>query len=448
MDRSQAGDPPTGDTLPGHYLGIDLGTSGCRAIVINGEGQLCASAATTVPPSSRQGPRVEQRPQDWWRGLVATLTQLGHQHPLDRITALAVNGTSGSVLLCDPQGEPLGPALMYNDRRATQEAGDIAAHAPQDCGAQGVSSGLAKALWLVRHTDHAGKFCILNQADWVAGRLCGQWPMSDYNNSLKLGFDPITLSWPSWIEALGLSRQCLPTVKAPGSFMGKVSPAAARATGLTPGTAIMAGTTDSVAAFLATGAHTPGHGVTALGTTLALKLLSTEPLFAPRYGIYSHRLGDQWLVGGASNSGGAALDQYFNIEEIESLSPELHPDEDTGLSYYPLPGSGERFPVNDPHLAPYMDPPAPDRKIFLQAILEGIARIEARGYALMHTLGAPQLGGIYSTGGGSHNPAWTQIRQRMLKVPMLTPLSTEAAYGTARLAAGVISKPQANRDLS
>lgn len=220
--------------------------------------------------------------------------------------------------------------------------------------------------------------------------------------------------------------------------MGKVCTAAAKATGLTPGTSVMAGTTDSVAAFLATGAHVPGHGVTALGTTLALKLLSNEPLFAPRYGIYSHRLGDQWLVGGASNSGGAALDQHFSIKEIESLSPALRPDEDTGLNYYPLPGTGERFPVSDPHLAPRMDPPAPDRTTLLQAMLEGIARIEAQGYALIHELGAPRLEGIYTTGGGSKNPAWTQIRQRMLNVPMLTPLSTEAAYGTARLAAGLV----------
>ncbi len=431
-----------GASLPGRYLGIDLGTSGCRGIIINGEGHLYASTTTALPRSSVQGPRVEQRPQDWWQGLVITLKQLGRQRPLNQITALAVNGTSGSVLLCNPQGEPLGPALMYNDRRAIHEAEDITRDAPQDCGAQGVSSGLAKALWLARHTDHTEDFYVLNQADWIAGQLCGEWPMSDYNNSLKLGFDPVALCWPPWIETLGISNQCFPEVKAPGSFMGRVSHAAAKATGLTPGTAIMAGTTDSVAAFLATGAHACGHGVTALGTTLALKLLSDQPLFAPRYGIYSHRLGDQWLVGGASNSGGAALDQHFSIKEIESLTPDLRANKDTGLNYYPLPGTGERFPLSDPQLTPRMDPPAPDRTIFLQAMLEGIARIEAQGYALMHELGTPDLKGVYTTGGGSRNPVWMQIRQRLLDVPMLTPLSTEAAYGTARLAAGLVNTKQ------
>ena len=104
----------------------------------------------------------------------------------------------------------------------------------------------------------------------------------------------------------------------------------------------------------------PGDGVTSLGTTLTLKLLSDKPVFAPDFGIYSHRIGEQWLAGGASNTGGAAIGKFFTAEDIARLTPLLDPDHPTGLDYYPLPRPGERFPVNDPNFQPRLEP-RPDR---------------------------------------------------------------------------------------
>ncbi len=106
---------------------------------------------------------------------------------------------------------------------------------------------------------------------------------------------------------------------------------------------IVAGTTDGCAAFLASGASEPGDGVTSLGTTLTLKLLSATPVFAPQFGIYSHRIGDQWLAGGASNTGGAAIAKYFSREEIARLTPLLDPDHPTGLDFYPLASPASAF---------------------------------------------------------------------------------------------------------
>lgn len=89
-----------------------------------------------------------------------------------------------------------------------------------------------------------------------------------------------------------------------------------------------------------------------MGSTLAIKLLSTRRVDDARYGVYSHRLDDKWLVGGASNTGGAILRQLFSDEQLERLSQEINPTVASPLDYYPLQSSGERFPVADPNLAP------------------------------------------------------------------------------------------------
>jgi hypothetical protein len=228
----------------------------------------------------------------------------------------------------------------------------------------------------------------------------------------------------------------LPQVVAPGTALGTVTADVARRFGLTAQCRIVAGTTDSIAAFLATGANRFGEAVTSLGSTLVIKILSRQPLFAPNYGIYSHRLGSRWLSGGASNSGGTVLHHYFSQAELDVLTPQLDPDHPTGLDYYPLLDSGERFPVCDPQLPPRLTPRPAQPLLFFQGMLEGMARIEAAGYRRLAALGAPLPSSVRTVGGGGANAAWTRIRARELQVPMIAPRQTEAAYGAALLAAG------------
>jgi sugar (pentulose or hexulose) kinase len=203
--------------------------------------------------------------------------------------------------------------------------------------------------------------------------------------------------------------------------------------GMSPRTRILSGTTDSTASFIATGAG-PGEAVTSLGSTLVLKILSDTPVFAPGYGVYSHRLGNHWLVGGASNSGGAVLQQYFNHEEITRLSSRLSTNRPTGLDYYPLTAPGERFPVNDPGLQPRLAPRPADDAVFFQGILEGIAQIELQGYQKLIELGAPWPLSVITTGGGAANDAWSTIRSQLLGIPVIAAGHQEAAYGAALLA--------------
>ncbi len=407
------------------FLGIDFGTAGCRAVASNADGKLLEQAETpySAPPAD---------PAGWWRALAATLEKLSVRH---RVRALAVDGTSGTLLLCGRDGEPLGPALLYNDPRATAQAARIGRVVPESCAAvHGPTSSLAKLMWWQDRGTEAAH--ALHQADWIAGRLTGDFGHSDYNNCLKLGYDVERLAWPAWLDDLGVRREWLPRVHAPGAPLGRIRPDIARALGLPAGTEVVAGTTDGVASFLAAGAAEPGQGVTALGSTLVLKLLSDRPVASAAHGVYSHRLGNLWLAGGASNSGGAVLAQFFNPERLRTLTPRLHPERPTGLDYYPLPGPGERFPVNDPRLAPRLEPRPADDAEFLQALLEGIARIEAHGYALLEQLGAPKLTAVFTTGGGAQNTAWERIRARALGVPLRAAVSDQAAYGVARLAAG------------
>ena len=403
-------------------LGIDCGTSGLRGVVVDGGGAVLAEAHRPFPAGTTD-------PAIWARAMDAVVADLAAAGAID---AIAVDGTSGTLLLTDADGSPCGVALLYNDTSAAHLAGRIGQLAPAESAAHGASSPAARLRLLQER--HAAAALALHQADWLAARLTGRFGVSDDNNALKLGWDPVARQWPAWLDHFGIERRLLPDVVEPGSPLGPVQK------GPLAGAIVVAGTTDGCASFLATGAAAPGDGVTALGTTLTIKLLSDRPIFAPEYGIYSHKLLGHWLAGGASNSGGGALLRFFSTEEIEALTPQLRPALPVDLGWHPLPGTGERFPVADPDLdfAP-TDVPA-DRARFLQALLEGIAQIEALAYARLHELGGPKLARVRSVGGGARNPAWTRIRARHLAVPMAAAVSTDAAYGSALLARKGLSR--------
>ena len=178
----------------------------------------------------------------------------------------------------------------------------------------------------------------------------------------------------------------------------------------------------------------PGEAVTSLGTTLVLKLLSETRVEDPASGVYSHRFGSLWLAGGASNSGGGVLRQYFSDAALAQLSARIDPTRPSGLDYYPLPAPGERFPLNDPALAPRMSPRPEDDARFLHGLLEGMAAIEALGYRKLAALGATPLKRVLTAGGGARNRIWAMIRQQALQVPVGAAIHGEAAFGSAMLA--------------
>ncbi|MFQ5935333.1 MAG: preQ(1) synthase [Acidiferrobacterales bacterium] len=422
------------------YVGIDFGPTGCRSIAIDATGAVLADAQALIPAPLTSADQVTQDPTLWWKAVSACLQILVSKVDPKRFRVLAVDGTSGTVLLCDNRGRPVTPALMYSDARAVAQADIIAQHCGPTSGAFGASSSLAKLLWLQEKKIDSKATHFLHQADWIVGRLTGLWAHSDYHNSFRLGFDVESRQWPTWLAQVGINASLLPKVHAPGNTVGVVSAETARSFGISPQTQVVAGTTTGVAGFLSAGATLPGHGVTSLGSALSLKLLSDRPVFSREHAVYSHRIGKYWLAGGTSNSGWQVLLQYFDTAQIVEMSNQLDPNQLTGLDYYPLRQVGERFPVNDPKMAPRLEPLPADSITFFQAMLEGIARIEAAGYGLLSKLGAPTLNQVFSIGPGSDNVAWERIRQRVLPVEVKSGRHSSAAYGAALLAAGIIAR--------
>ncbi len=400
-------------------LGVDLGTSGLRVALMDSGGNLRHQVNCAYP-----GPFV--RPQTWQQGLI----QLCGAIPLPlrrQVAGLAVAGTSGTLLAMDSQGHPLGDALPYNAPQP-QWISQCQRLAEPGHPAASASGTMARALELKQRHPHAHG--LRHQGEWLTGWLLGQWHWGDMHNSLKLGWDPVQGGWSGAIGSQPWSG-LLPRVVRSGTVLGPLHPPAAHQLGLPITAQVVAGTTDSNAAVLAVDPH-PGDGVTVLGTTMALKQLCSEPLQGS--GVYSHPMGSQWLVGGASNSGGGVLGRFFDSATIAALSRQLDPRHPTGLHYLPLPAPGERFPVDDPQLMPCLEPRPVSDALFLQGLLEGIAAIEARGWARLQALGAPAVERVLTVGGGARNPAWRQLRQQALGCPVLNRPHASTASGAAQLA--------------
>jgi sugar (pentulose or hexulose) kinase len=410
------------------YLGIDFGTSGARAIAIDRQRKIIdtqQSSFGSIPS--------HQLAQAWQNTLFELITQIPVK-VRENIQAIAINGTSSTVLICDAVGKPITEPILYNDSRGQVVLERVKAIAPNDHVVISATSSLAKLIWWSEQPYFNQAHYLLHQADWLAYLLHGKLGISDYHNALKLGYDVDNLCYPQWLQDLPFSHLC-PQVLSPGASVGVLTETNRQRLNLPPNCIVKIGTTDSIAAFLASGASQPGEAVTSLGSTLVLKLLSRTKVTAADFGIYSHKLGKLWLTGGASNTGGAVLQHFFSNEQLEQLSGQIDPNIVSPLKYYPLIEPGDRFPLNDPNLPPQLEPRPSEPREFLHGLLESISRIEKLGYQKLQSLGADRLTRVYTAGGGAKNLTWQKIRQRHLKVSVASAKYTEAAYVTALLAA-------------
>lgn len=432
-------------------IGIDVGTQGVRCLAATAAGEVVAHASrrfsSVALPNLPEG-WFEQEPETWWQGVRTCLTEV--RGALDRAlpggwmaAGVAVDSTSGTVVLADAAGRPIRPAVMYNDRRASAEADEANAAAGEwldEAGCRFNSSfALPRLLWLRRNEPAAWDRAalVMHAADWVVARLGGEPGVTDQSNALKTGCDLRSLTWPDFIvSVLGIEERRLPRIALSGDVIGRVTEQAARQTGLPAGTPIAAGMTDGCADQVSSGASREGDWNTVLGSTLVLKGMTLDLLRDPLGRVYCHRhpMG-LWMPGGASNAGARVLDARFAGADRAALEAAAEALAPTGARVYPLLSPGERFPFVCAAAAGFEEACGPGEPARYAAYLEGIAYTERLAYEVVEGLGAPVREPIYSTGGGSSSDVWTRIRASVLGRSLCRAPGACAALGSAIVAA-------------
>lgn len=441
------------------WLGIDLGTQGARAVVIDFAGAVIgAGAERYAGVDHRAGVVHEQDPHAWWAAVLVAVGTALQACAKRRIAAVAIDSTSGTVLVTDADGSADGAALMYDDGRAadlTDTVRHAGQHVWQRTGNRPQGSwGLVKALWLVEHGRVARAQRIVTQAQYIGGRLAGAAVATDTSHALKLGVDLCTGAWPDEVfDALGVRSALASPVVSPGAVIGAVSPAAAQACGLPAGTVIRAGMTDGCAAQIAAGALRPGAWTSALGTTLTVKGASPEPLVDAQGAVYNHRSSEgTWLPGGASSVGAGALSLVGTDPEGTVSAQGAEPLVSTGLGLdaltrraaafdpapgitYPLAATGERFPFVAAAAQAFSTLGPSTAAARFAAVLQGVAYVERYCYERLEQLGGVISEPIVFTGATTANDYWNQLRCDVLGREVLIPQAADAARGMAVLAA-------------
>lgn len=465
--------PRTNNTNQRLILGIDVGTSGIRACLVqrntatdNQPTIICeVDAPMPLPTRDNVTGASTQSPQIWLDTLSNVLKQLQHTPEFSQLDAIIVDATSSTVLLTTAEGQPLTTALMYNDTQAKNESSWLkkSIHHQSDSpvtSALTASSTLAKTLFLAKTMIGDRTPCLIcHQIDFINGFLTGIYNQTDVNNALKLGFDPVSNDWHPAVKKLfdnaPYERFQLPIVLPVASPIATIKPSVAATYGLNPNVVIHTGTTDSIAGFYAAGANQVGDAVSSLGSTLAIKALAAHPCFNHDYGIYSHKVKSDWLIGGASNTGGAVLLNTYTMDEIKQLIAHItsqdiaypwryYCDSVKG-QFYPLSNTGERFPIADSQF-PGRNPPSPDKpfnqneisKEHIQhflAITQGLTDIETLAYQKVSELCLHKTTRLFSVGGGTHNSVWMQLRTQQIDATLTNCLmpNANAAFGVTQL---------------
>ena len=400
------------------FGGLDFGTSGARISIINLQKDLTYSSSVPYEYDFKN-------PNSW----INSCEKLLHRLPLEiksNIVNLAISGTSGTLTAFDLRGDPIGEAIPYyqacNENKKLIELITVGLDHLQSS-----YSSLAKALTLI---DKYGENILLrHQSDWITGWFLKDWTLGEEGNNLKLGWDLMQESWPT--SYLNNSWQkCLPLIIKSGKIMGQIDSELAARLKLNKKLILISGTTNSNAAFLSAELDKE-EGLTVLGTTIVVKKINKTPLIVD--GIKNHRVSGNWICGGKSNAGCGILSKFFSDLEIKEISRQINTSKKTSLNLLPLNSRGERFPVNNPFLEPILSPRPISDLLYLQALFEGLARIELKGWEKLYELTGSLPKRIVTIGGGSKNPQWRVIREKIINIPIVSCKKT-TSFGTALLA--------------
>lgn len=427
-----------------YFIGIDIGTQGARVVMTDGRGNVIASAEEPFPLTDQS--RQEQSSEIWWSSCLSSLKKMIREakKKIDtkEIKAIAVTSTSGTVIPLDKENHSLHPAMMYSDQRAAnvserckEEA--LKAHLPEGAYTNfNFSSGLCKMVWFVEtfpdKVSRIAKF--IHAADYITGKLCGRFEVTDYTNALKSGYDIQNLAWPSYLyKVLPLKKEWLQEVYPSGTPIGKLLPSVKNELRLNHDVMVVTGVTDGCASQIASGAVNPGEWNTTIGTTLVIKGVTKKPVIDPLGRLYNHRHPDGYFMpGGASNTGADWVTEKFS-DHLKSLNEKALQLIPTGYMSWPLCQQGERFPFIAPD-AKGIEPEGLSSEQLFTANMEGVAYIERYAYEMIEQLSGEKTVIIYTAGGGSNSDAWTKIRSNVLSLPVYKMKYVTGAMGAAILA--------------
>jgi sugar (pentulose or hexulose) kinase len=440
------------------WVGIDLGTQSAKISIVDDLGELAASSSRPLT-SRRDADRHEQDPQSWIVAVSGALASAIAELPtasVSRIAGVAICATSGTIATVDAAGRPRSTGIMYDDARAGDLSPAANAADPKRWASVGYriqpTWALPKIAWLARNGQLPSGRWVAHQADIVAAAIVGTRVASDWSHSLKSGYDLLALEWPvDALLTLGIDPSAMPDVVAPGTELGRACAAWAEATGLPAGTPVFAGMTDGCAAQLGAATLRLGDWHTVIGTTLVIKGVTDSIIIDQGGAVYSHRAPHDglWFPGGASNVGAGAITAFLPNIDLVGASERLNAlGERLGTIpiCYPLSTIGERFPVIRPdargfvgtknHTGPLIDAArSSDPDLLLASIMLGVACVERLSFESMTQAGAAVNGTFSSSGGGTRNEWWTQLRADLLSRPISIPSSAEGSLGMAILAA-------------
>ncbi len=420
------------------FLGIDLGTTGIRAILTDEKGRLLSIQKAGIEDSFVQSDNnklSEQNAQFWEPALFKVLNKIfldiDHYH----LKAISVDSTSGTIIPIDKNHKPLYYAILHNDFRAHVEADFIRRYTKLNVKP---SFALSKVLWIKKHRPEifAKVFKFVHAADYINGILSGEYETTDFSNSLKTGYDIFHCKWPDSISSiLEIPNEKLPRVVKTGEVIGELKKSIRQTFGVKNNVMVVAGATDSIASLYSSGAKIFGEWNTTLGTVIGVKGIANNFIEDPDGLIYVHRHPEgYWLPGAGSNTGGESLRLFFgnNLDEynrkIEGLAP-------TGALIYPLVRKGERFPFLKLDAIGFININTCDPISLFKGFLEGIAFIERIIYEKIGEIGYIVGDRIFSMGGGAYSLPWLKIRSNILKKNIYRANIVETAFGSAIIAA-------------
>ena len=450
----------TANPREGSLLGLDIGTSGARAIAIDLAGNVLVAATEEYPQATPRPGWTEQEPEDWWAASQAVLRRVVSecgQPPL----ALGLTGQMHGAVFLDESDHVIRPALLWNDQRTHRQCQEITDKVGMQrlveiTGNPALTGFQApKILWL--RDEEPAAFSRLHRVllpkDYVRLRLTGEHATDVSDASGTLLLDLRRRQWSEEVlDALEIPRDWLPVMHEGPDDTGAVTASAAKLTGLPPGLAVAAGGGDNAAAAVGNGIVRPGVVSSSVGTSGVVFAHSDEPMVDPRGRLHSfcHAVPGAYHVMGVTLAAGAALRWWRDIvspgsdfEAMASLAAHA-PAGSGGLLFLPY-LSGERTPVLDPsargafvglnmtHTLAHLT----------RAVMEGVVHSLKQCVDLIAGLPLP-VTEIRATGGGARSAMWRQLQSDMFGMPVFRNTVDEGPAFGAALLAGVACRAYAS----